>query len=170
MTHELSALRLRAAAVTALAMLLTFANLSLVCARVPSQQPAVPAVNEKVRALAEALKDSDAGVRYSAAEALVAIGPDAKAAVPALAEALKDSDAGVRGAAATALAAIGPDAQAAVPALVEALQDSDVNVARVAAEALDAIGLEASPSEARRDKSLTSAFPEPDRGADKLER
>jgi hypothetical protein len=53
---------------------------------------------------------------------------------------------------------------------VEALQDSDVNVARVAAEALDAIGLEASPSEARRDKSLTSAFPEPDRGADKLER
>ena len=55
----------------------------------------------------EALKDSDARVRRSAAGALGAIGPDAKAAVAVLVEALKDSDVNVGRAAAQALDAIG---------------------------------------------------------------
>ena len=72
-------------------------------------------------ALLEALKDSDAGVRRSAAEALDGMRRKAKSAVPALVQALKDSDVGVRRSAAYALVAIGPDAKV-VPALVEALQ------------------------------------------------
>src|SRR6266436_5666678 len=45
-----------------------------------------------VKALAEALKDTDAEVRKNAAQSLGRIGRDARSAVPALAAALKDND------------------------------------------------------------------------------
>ena len=61
-------------------MLLTFAGLSLVCTQLPAQQSAAVALNEPVRAQIEALKDSDVAVRTAAAEGLIHIGPDAKAA------------------------------------------------------------------------------------------
>jgi HEAT repeat protein len=71
------------------------------------QQEAVKALAQMgqtaVPALAEALKHKDSVVRTNAAQALVQIGPKAKAAVPALAEALKDKEPSVRGAAAEAL-------------------------------------------------------------------
>jgi HEAT repeat protein len=60
-----------------------------------------------VPALIEALKDSDANVRQSAASALGNIGSDAKAAIPALTQAQNnDSDISVRKSATSALANI----------------------------------------------------------------
>ena len=93
-----------------------------------------------VATLIEALKDEDVVVRYLAAVALGRIGPEAKAAVPALIEALKDEDANVRRSAAVALGQIGP---AAVATLIEALKDEDVVVHYLAAVALGRIGPEA---------------------------
>ena len=70
-----SPIQLRAATAAVLTIVLTFATSSFVRARVPTQQPAVPAVNEKIHALAEALRDANAGVRGAAATASGAIGP-----------------------------------------------------------------------------------------------
>ena len=71
-----------------------------------------PAAADAVPALADALKDQAADVRWSAAAAAWGgIGP---AAVPVLADALKDQDADVRRSTTAALGEIGP---AAVPAL-----------------------------------------------------
>ena len=110
------------------------------------------ALDERVRAQVEALKDSDSVARWYAATTF----PDfyvPPTMVPALVEALKDSDADVRRSAATALGHIGPDAAAAVPALVEALKDLNARVRWSARGALGAIVPEASTSETRRDKS-----------------
>ena len=90
-----------------------------------------------VPALAEALKDKDARVRFSTGRALGEIGPAAKAAVPALIQALKDEDGSVRYQTVLALGKIGPAAKAAVPALKEALEDRGLS--RHAAEALGKI-------------------------------
>ncbi len=136
-----SSLRLRAAAITRLAMLLAFAGLSLVCTQLPAQQSAAVALNEPVRAQNGALKDSDLVPRWSAVTALNA-SPDPRS-VPVLVEALKDSDAAVRAGTASVLGDIGPDAKAAVPALVEALKDSDWWVRASAAGALGYIGPDA---------------------------
>jgi HEAT repeat protein len=93
---------------------------------------------------AELLKSPDRDQRMKAADALFAIGPEAKAAVPALAAALKDADRVVREVSALALRRLGPEAKAAVPALVEVLrQDKDEFVRWKAAYALRHIGLEA---------------------------
>ncbi len=94
---------------TAFAILLTFANSSLVCAQVPAQQSAAVALNKPVRAQIEALKNSDSVARWSAVTALPTFRPDPER-VPALVEALRDSYADVRTAAAEALDAIGPEA------------------------------------------------------------
>lgn len=47
-------------------------------------------------ALARALKDEDENIRFTAAEALGRIGPDAKSAIPDLSDALMDEDEDVR--------------------------------------------------------------------------
>ncbi|HEX7896905.1 MAG TPA: HEAT repeat domain-containing protein [Planctomycetota bacterium] len=73
-----------------------------------------------VPALIDALKDADAGVRWSAAESLGRIGVAAKAAVPALTAALDDKE--VRSIAADALAAMGPEAKPAIPGLVKIIR------------------------------------------------
>jgi hypothetical protein len=92
---------------------------------------------EAARALAEALKNSNAEIRRTAAEALAERG---RAALPLLVKALKDNDAEVRRAAARSLAGIGPQAGPAAPALAAALSDSDPEVRRRSASALGAIG------------------------------
>ena len=111
-----------------------------------------PAAADAVPALAIALRDQDADVRHSAADALGAIGPAAAEAVPALVTALHDRalvrgfnpagfitasagdpDVEVRDRATKALWKIGP---AAVPALTVALHDRDAEVRGRAADAL----------------------------------
>ncbi|MEZ2278868.1 MAG: HEAT repeat domain-containing protein [Microcoleus sp.] len=93
------------------------------------------------------LKDSDAGVRGSAASVLGNIGAEAKTAVPQLVPLLKDSDENVRSSTASALGNIGAEAKAeaktAVPQLVPLLKDSDENVRSSTASALGNIGAEA---------------------------
>ena len=76
-------------------------------------------------------------LRDSAARALAAIGPDAKAAVPALAQALHDDAREVRDDAAVALGRIG---EAAVTELVNALADKSPEIRCNSAYALGAAG------------------------------
>jgi HEAT repeat protein len=92
--------------------------------------------NYTVPGLTESLKDSDPGVRYTAAYTLGTYGPEARTAAPALTEAIKDPDKNVRIGVVYALAEIGPDARIAVPALQEALNDQDPQVREGAAYAL----------------------------------
>jgi HEAT repeat protein len=89
------------------------------------------------------LKDSDAGVRSSAAYALGRIGAEAKTALPQLVPLLKDSDAYVRSSAAYTLGRIGAEAKTALPQLVPLLKDSDAGVRSGAASALGSMGAEA---------------------------
>ncbi len=84
------------------------------------------------------LRDEHSDVRSTAAEVLVALGPEAKAAVPALVELLNDTDVNVRVEAAKALGKMGPEGKAAIPALTAASQEDAVRNA--AAEALGKIG------------------------------
>lgn len=100
-----------------------------------------------VRALCDALKDRNEGVRGNAAKSLGQIGD--KSAVAGLNDALKDSGNWVRKYAAEALGKIGD--QAAVPALVDALEDSEDYVRYTATGALVSIGKLAVPA-------LTRAF------------
>src|SRR5947209_8306982 len=86
--------------------------------------------------LISALKDKDAAVRASAAEALWSLGPDAHEAVPHLVPLLNDKDAGVRLNAAGALGDIGPQAAASLPALRQTLKDNDPYVRAQAATAI----------------------------------
>jgi HEAT repeat protein len=95
-------------------------------------EPAVPA-------LIETLRDTDAGVRKAAANALGKVDPDVKLAVPALVDALKDKAPSVRQAAAIALGLIGPEAKDAIPALRETQKDSDRAVSRAANQAIQRI-------------------------------
>ena len=95
-------------------------------------EPAVPA-------LIEALRDTDAGVRKAAANALGKVDPDVKLAVPALTDALKDKVPAVRQAAAGALGLIGSDAKDAIPILRETQKDSDKAVSRAAGMAIQRI-------------------------------
>jgi HEAT repeat protein len=93
-----------------------------------------------VPALISALKDPDAHVRESAAEALGSICEQAREVVPALIERLhQDSEASVRIQAAQALGEFGPEAKTAIPALTRALKDRDSDVRTLAAQSLNQI-------------------------------
>jgi hypothetical protein len=83
-----------------------------------------------VPALARALKNSDAEVRWKAAWGLTTAGPAAQGALPALIGALRDSDALVRQQAAQALGRTG--AREAVPALKARFAEEDDPQAREA--------------------------------------
>ena len=85
-------------------------------------------------------RDRDALVRRGAAEALGAVGGDAKSTIPALAKAMNDSDLEVITVASVSLSKYGKQA---VPVLQEALADKDNQVRRHAAEALAKIGPDA---------------------------
>lgn len=103
---------------------------------------------QAVLTFAGQLKDENAQVRALAAERLVSLGGEAKAAIPALVEALRDSDRKVRNHSVVALGhlwwywgARGPEAETAVPALIELLlKDDDRYTRREAAYALARIG------------------------------
>ena len=95
-------------------------------------EPAVPG-------LIDAMKDTDAGVRKAAADALGKVDPDVTVAVPPLVDALKDKAAPVKQAAAGALGQIGPDAKDALPALRELQKDTDRGVSRAARQAIQRI-------------------------------
>ncbi|MCA2801138.1 HEAT repeat domain-containing protein [Microcystis sp. M113S2] len=94
--------------------------------------------NQVVNELSQALKDSDWGVRWNAAEALGNIGSEA--AIPGLLKALEHSDDDVRMRAALALSKIG--SETAIAELLKALKDSDWYVRSHAALALGKIGSE----------------------------
>src|SRR5229473_2506993 len=86
--------------------------------------------------LVAALKDTDAGVRRAAVNALAEL--NSRRAVPALSAALKDGDPDVRKRAITSLGEIG-DARA-LDALTLALKDEDASIRRSAAMAIAEIG------------------------------
>jgi len=105
--------------------------------------------DEVLRRLAAALDDrSNIGLRNSAVEAMIAIGPDA---VPAATAAVRSLDADGRKLAVEALGGI-PDERSAVE-LVRALADDDRNVRYAAAEAL---GAAAVTSESARDAAFAA--------------
>jgi hypothetical protein len=87
------------------------------------------AINPLTEAL---LKDTEPGVRSSAADALGEIGAhvSARKLVLPLVQALQDSSPIVRYRAASAIGAVGPDAEAAVPALLKRLKEEEDNRTR----------------------------------------
>lgn len=98
---------------------------------------------EIVPHLVQALKDPDARVRSSAAQALGSIGVEATEAVPHLIEALEDPDLYVHSSAAKALGKIGEgrdETEAVVTLLIGALKDHSAHARESAAEALGDIG------------------------------
>jgi HEAT repeat protein len=94
------------------------------------------ATREAAAAVLEALRDADADVRRSAAEALGGLKADTPAVVSGLLEALRDADADVRRSAAEALGELKAGTPAVVSGLLEALRDTDADVRRSAARAL----------------------------------
>ncbi|MGB2864883.1 MAG: HEAT repeat domain-containing protein [Sedimentisphaerales bacterium] len=88
-------------------------------------------IRAAIPSLISAIEDPDKDVRIVAANALAAIGPDAREAVPALTRMLKDPELGPRCASAIALGRIGVAAKPALPALREALKDPDYEIRRM---------------------------------------
>jgi HEAT repeat protein len=84
--------------------------------------PLLAAENQRIKTLAEGLRNPDSQLRAKAAMALAEAGADAKEAVQALSIAVEDRDLNVRYWAVSALKNIGQDAKGAVPALVRALK------------------------------------------------
>lgn len=85
----------------------------------------------------EALKNSDARVRYEAAMVLAELGPAAKPAVAALVQAAKEENTLVRRWAVTALGRIGIPASQILPTLIAALEDPDTSVRQDALNAFN---------------------------------
>lgn len=106
-------------------------------------------------------KDRDVLVRRGAAEALGAVGGDAKVTIAALAKALKDSDVEVIAAASVSLSKYGKQA---VPTLQKALADTDNQVRQHAAEAIAKIGPDAKDAVPVLIKAFQSEAPARRRG------
>jgi HEAT repeat protein len=116
---------------------------------------AAPRRVDVLRELLAALGDRDnVGLRNSAVEALVAIGPDA---VPTSIAALRTLDADGRKLAIEALGGI-PDARGA-EALASALSDEDPNVRQAAAEALGAAAMAGDDARKTAVRALRSILP-----------
>src|SRR5437764_8981743 len=93
-------------------------------------------VVDRVAALVEELKRTDAGARKRAIDALAEIGPDAEASVPMLIAMLRDRDESIRRRTITALGKIGPRAQTSIPILIDTLNVQDAKIRRMAGAAL----------------------------------
>jgi hypothetical protein len=132
---------------------------SAVAGQPPGAGPRGPGVTRSykdlVPALAEALTDTDAHVRLSAA-ALVKIGPEA---VTPLTDILKDpkKDKEMRANAVYVLGQMGPEAGDALPALSKALKDNDAQVRQRAAFAIGRVLPE--PGEGPVAGPLAGGFP-----------
>ncbi len=125
--------------------------------RKEAAQSAVTAARrgEILRELGAALGDRDnVGLRNSAVEALVAIGPDA---VPTAVAALRTLDADGKKLAIEVLGGV-PDARGA-EALAEALKDDDANVRQSAAEALGTSALAGDDARKTAVRALRSVIP-----------
>jgi len=96
-------------------------------------------------ALTEYIEDGDSAVRYWAAEALLALGPEAAEAKEALTQALEDPSPDVRFAAAGALCRLGR-CDEAVLVLARGLQDPREPVVLHAARLLQSLGSKATPA------------------------
>jgi HEAT repeat protein len=102
------------------------------------------------RALAEALREPDVGLRRNVALALAVLAGegfeparerlDIRAQLPALLAALRDEDHSVRARVAQAIGGIGPDAAPAVPALITLLKNTEESSRNSACIALYGIG------------------------------
>ena len=91
------------------------------------------------------LQDPDSAVRYWAAMALEALGPEAAPAIPPLEEALEDPSPNVRFTAAGVLCQLG-QCSAALPVLTKGLRDKRETVVLYAARTLQRIGQKARPA------------------------
>jgi len=98
-------------------------------------------------AVADALKDGDAFVRWGAARVLGKMAPlQADKAVPGLAGVVADANGDVRSTALAALPRYGRAAKAAIPALRRVLNQGDGSARMLAIQALAAMGPEAEPA------------------------
>ena len=95
--------------------------------------------------LAHTLKDENAMVRRTAAQALQNLGPGAHLAAPALLATLRDPDAAVRHHVLLALTTVRGDAKEMVPALVELLKDESPQIRQSAVRILSGYGAPALP-------------------------
>jgi HEAT repeat protein len=95
--------------------------------------------------LAHTLKDPNAMVRRSAAQALQILGPGARLAAPALLAALRDPDDAVRHQVFLALTTVRGDAKEMVPALVKLLKDDKAQIRQNALAILSGYGAPALP-------------------------
>jgi HEAT repeat protein len=113
-----------------------------------------PTINGAVDGLAKLLCDEDLSVRIAAANAIEALGIEARGAAPALLKVVNRGDADFREAAARALGVVGPYADTPpltgenraaliVPALAKELSNPDARVRRAAAQALGRFGADA---------------------------
>jgi HEAT repeat protein len=91
------------------------------------------------------LKSADTALRVNAAQALAAIGPEAKSQVPALIVMLKDPNTEAAAAAAIALAGMGEEAQSAVPTLKDLAAGTNEVVKAAAQAAITQINGENKP-------------------------
>jgi HEAT repeat protein len=126
-----------AAAVRALAKLLSEPDLSIRLQAAKTLKELGPVAQTAASALARAVASGDVEGRLAAMDVLQVIGPDmGKIAVPQLIECLKYPEARVRRHAATTLGGFGRDAMAAIPALRERLGDEDQDVRVHASDAM----------------------------------
>ena len=105
-------------------------HMNMTCEEMPSALPVI----------IDALKDSDATIRRTAAAFIANLISSPSEAAPALIGLLKDTDVEVRRTAAQALRGMSTEAKTVVPALIEALKDKDTDVREAAAEALWCLG------------------------------
>jgi HEAT repeat protein len=125
------------AVASALAQLLTDADLDVRLAAMTALEHLGPVAQVAAPDICRTVRSTDAELRLAAIRALAVIGgSDAQAAIPDISAAVADADARVRQAAIQVLGRLGPAARDAVPALRQALQDASPEVQKVAGEAL----------------------------------
>ncbi|HWY85833.1 MAG TPA: HEAT repeat domain-containing protein, partial [Gemmataceae bacterium] len=126
-----------AAAVRALAKLLSDPDLSIRMQAAKTLKELGPVAQTAAPELARAISSGDVEGRLAAMEVLQVVGPDmGKIAVPQLIECLKYPEARVRRHAAKTLGGFGRDAMTAIPALRERLGDDDQDVRVQASDAM----------------------------------
>jgi HEAT repeat protein len=99
-----------------------------------------------IPALSGMLAHPDKYVRRHAVWALGKLGPQAKTALAALCRGLKDEDPRTASGSAQALGNMGEDGFEAIPALTEAMRGTNIVLCRLAAKALSQIGIPAVPA------------------------
>jgi HEAT repeat protein len=107
---------------------------------------ALPAESGNLDALLRAVRNSDAAVAVTAAEAVNQHPRLGKRNGPSLVEALRRGPREIKTAMTAALQRLGPDVEGAVAAIADALQYPDTTIRKRAAQALGTFGMEARPA------------------------